>query len=83
MILHQLIDSASQITYRAYTSIGFIMGSISALITSNIVDITMSFVVGASGALGAAFIKYVIDRIKKSNEKEDEGPFDDEYETYK
>ena len=68
MILQHLINSASELNYREYTSIGFVMGTMSSLLTSHLLDITMAFVIGASGALGAALVKYVVDKIKKRND---------------
>lgn len=48
------------------------MGTLSTLFTNHLIDITMAFVIGASGALGAAFVKYIIDKLKNRNAKEEE-----------
>lgn len=67
-----MIDTASEISYRVYGTIGFATGTLVGAVMNNLEEIALTFVMGASSALGAVFIKFVTDKMKSEKKQKEE-----------
>lgn len=72
MVYNDMIDTASEISYRIYAIIGFATGTLTGAVFNHLEEIALTFIMGASSALGAVFIKFVTDKIKSEKKKQEE-----------
>lgn len=64
-MLEQITEAFSGISYKFNIIIGFSTGVFASALSDNLNDIILTFILGASSALGAALIKYIMNKIKR------------------
>lgn len=81
MLVDKMIDSAAEVSYKMYVGIGATAGVFFTAIFKNLDDIVLAFLVGAASALGAAIVKYGLDKLKNCKKKREREEARDELES--
>lgn len=64
-----LEDTIDGLSYKFHMVIGTAIGFLTSVITNNVDEIFLTFMLGVAGALGASFVKLMVDLVKKSNKR--------------
>lgn len=63
--MNHILESASEMPYKIYITVGFLTGTLSSAIAGHLSDIVLTFLLGVSSAFGAALGKFILNYIKK------------------